>query len=258
MDSKVGVTPGLIRDKSAEPAGRRQRKRLAVRAQLQQEAARLFAAQGYWATTVEQISAAADVAPATFFNHFPTKAALLGETAAAMFDAFAAALSEQLREPSLPTRARLRAFFERAQAITETWRERSPGLLLTMVRVIVYSDEGREQMERLHRACSALVYDGQVRGDVRRDADAAFLADLLRATFVAALINWLNDPRFPLAGRMRQAAAFAGDALSPPGGGADTAARTRRPPRAQRPSRAKEKKPTSGTSSRRTSKGENP
>ena len=35
--------------------------------------------QGFEATTVEQIAAAADIAPATFFNHFQSKNALLGE-----------------------------------------------------------------------------------------------------------------------------------------------------------------------------------
>ena len=39
----------------------------------------LFAKQGYQLTTVPEIAAAAGVSRATFFLHFPTKAALLGE-----------------------------------------------------------------------------------------------------------------------------------------------------------------------------------
>jgi AcrR family transcriptional regulator len=42
-------------------------------------AMRLFAEQGYGPTTAIEISAAAGVSRATFFLHFPTKAALLGE-----------------------------------------------------------------------------------------------------------------------------------------------------------------------------------
>ena len=40
---------------------------------IQQEALRLFRQQGYAATTVEQIAAAADISPSTYFRYFPTK-----------------------------------------------------------------------------------------------------------------------------------------------------------------------------------------
>jgi AcrR family transcriptional regulator len=51
----------------------RERKKLKTREAIQREAMRLFKKQGYEETTVEQIAAAAEISPSTFFNYFPSK-----------------------------------------------------------------------------------------------------------------------------------------------------------------------------------------
>ena len=71
-------TPGLADLPSSAPGGRvksglRERKKLKTRESIQRTALRLFEKQGYEETTIEQIAAAAEISPSTFFNYFPTK-----------------------------------------------------------------------------------------------------------------------------------------------------------------------------------------
>ena len=53
--------------------GLRERKKARTKAEIQRQALRLFDEQGYAETSVEQIAAAAEVSPSTFFRYYPTK-----------------------------------------------------------------------------------------------------------------------------------------------------------------------------------------
>ena len=53
--------------------GLRERKKQKTRWSIQEHALRLFEKQGYEQTTVDQIAAAAEISPSTFFRYFKTK-----------------------------------------------------------------------------------------------------------------------------------------------------------------------------------------
>lgn len=92
-------------------ASLRERKKARTRASLREHALRLFREQGYQATTVEQIAAAAEVSPSTFFRYFPTKedVVLQDDMDTRMAQAFA------VQPPELPPLPAIRA------AMRETW-----------------------------------------------------------------------------------------------------------------------------------------
>lgn len=76
--------------------GLRERKKLQTRLAIRSEAFRLFEEQGYTNTTVEQIAAAAEVSPRTFYRYFGVKEALLisDDQISPIVEAFAAAPPE--------------------------------------------------------------------------------------------------------------------------------------------------------------------
>jgi AcrR family transcriptional regulator len=199
------VTPAL---------GRRERKKRQLRARIYQTARQLFLERGYEATTVEQIAEAADIAQATFFNHFQSKQAVLHEMTGEVFDALSAILDEQLARPA-SAQERITGFADRAATELEQSRGLAHNVLLELVRSAARPGEIIPHLSRVHEPFAAIIREGQERGHVREDLDASFLAELLVGGFNAALTNWLNDPAYPVEERMRQTAAFIGEAIRP-------------------------------------------
>src|ERR1700730_14935464 len=95
--------------------GVRERKKQKTRESIQRTALRLFEKQGYEETTIEQIAAAVEISPSTFFNYFPTKEDVV------LYDAYApvAKTSENERPKDEPLNVGLRKVLESLAAAFE-------------------------------------------------------------------------------------------------------------------------------------------
>lgn len=92
----------------ARVAGLRERKKRATRLAIRDAAMRLFAEQGFAATTVDQIAEASDVSRATVFSYFPSKEEIVFGDASSAVDALGRALRE--REPGADAIAAVRSW----------------------------------------------------------------------------------------------------------------------------------------------------
>ena len=138
------------------PQSLRERKKDRTRRTLQAEAVRLFAAKGFEATTIEEIAAAAEVAPRTFFRYFPTKEdvvfwaehqpALAGHLAARPADepaeqALRRALVDGLASFYDQDRERLlerSKLVNRTPALQARWRQQQADLAAAMAQLLAH------------------------------------------------------------------------------------------------------------------------
>jgi AcrR family transcriptional regulator len=93
------VAESLTMDPPKEGLAARKKER--TRRQLAEAAAELFYERGYAATTVDDIVAAVDVSPRTFFRYFPTKEDLVVALGATSLDLFLEALRDRPSDESL-------------------------------------------------------------------------------------------------------------------------------------------------------------
>lgn len=185
----------------SEGEGRRERKKRVRRERIYEAARQLFLERGYAATTVEQIAKAADVAQATFFNHFPSKAAVLREMTGEVSARLEAMLERELEAPGAAEH-RIRRFAMHAlRALAET-EGLAREVLLELLRTASVPGTALPYLASVREPFTSIVREGQAHGDVRTDLDAGLLAELVIGILNAALLGWLNDPDYPFERRL--------------------------------------------------------
>jgi AcrR family transcriptional regulator len=182
---------------SPKDPSRRARRSRETRERLFQAALRLFAERGYLATTVEDITEAADVGKGTFFNYFPSKEHVLstfGDQRLAYFE-----------------RARIRVQDERCpaeKALGETIAEitsldsQGASLYRSIFAAHACSEtvrtHFRERIRRCQHIIGSILNSAQRRGEVRTDRDAGEMARLLQQSLLGLTMAWSMNPDEPL------------------------------------------------------------
>jgi AcrR family transcriptional regulator len=170
-------------------SGRRARRSAATRESLFRAALDLFAVKGFAATTVEDITEAADVGKGTFFNYFPSKEHLLVAFSDMQIAKLQAAVDGVLQshEP-MPT-------FLRALGLNMTAEPaRNPSIVRALLQANLSSTPVREIMRgnhaRAHELLTRLIQIGQDRREIRADLPAAEIAHVFRQTIFGTLLMW--------------------------------------------------------------------
>jgi AcrR family transcriptional regulator len=192
--------------------GRRERRKQEVRERILAVARELFAKQGFEATTVDEIARTADVVPATFFNHFQSKQALLGLMAGEVFETLHAMTTQHL-EGAGSSIEKLRHFIDSVSESIASSRGVARDVFLEFLRSDATPDEPHPYLERLVGPFVALVAEGQRGGELRTDRSAAFLAQMAVGMINSVITSWLADPDYPVESGLAEAAEFAIETL---------------------------------------------
>jgi len=162
---------------------RRDRKKERTRRDIYEAAMRLFAARGFAAVTISEISEAADVGRGTFFLHFPTKAALLYEFNQRVAEDFRATLAE----PRASAREELAALVERMGEELRAQAEVMSAMLAEFFASHETLAAAPEHGMALPALVTEIVARGQQRGEFSRRIDARLAAASFLATASAIL-----------------------------------------------------------------------
>jgi len=193
----MGPTITSAHSAAAVPLGRRQRRRAETRERIFAAALQLFAEHGFTATTVEEITEAADVGKGTFFNYFRSKEDVLGALAEVQLDKYAQAIQAAESGARTPR-----------QALRDLWLRlpeepgRSQALVRSLMVVFLTSPAVREKMtrglEQGREMLARLFALAQERGEARRGRAPLKLALAFQQKLLGTVLVWTLHPPTPL------------------------------------------------------------
>ncbi len=180
----------------AKAENRWERKKAETKERIYEAAMELFLKQGYEETTVDQITARADVAKGTFFNHFPTKDAVLAYLGVKRTELLKEMLLHDNSEEQEEQKSNQEGILHYIHVLSEI-NEQNKELTALASRELFKSNGSptnreREGLETLKRVSVQILQRGQAQGEFRQEADMEQVAEAVIGIYFHTLNQWLD------------------------------------------------------------------
>ena len=181
--------------------GRRERRRKETRERIFRAAMQLFAEHGFFSTTIEDITEAADVGKGTFFNYFPSKEHVL----TVLHDIQIGKVESALQAAHAGKEKIRKVLRELMDHIAEE-PARSQPLARGLIATLFSSDPVREAMvatmARGRKLLEEILEFGQKRGEVRTDVSLDEMALAFQQCVFGTVLLWSIHPPSSLKKRL--------------------------------------------------------
>lgn len=205
MQRSVQQAGPEIASSCGTPPNRRERRRTETRERIIRAALDLFSERGVMATTVEDITNAADVGKGTFFNYFPSKEDVLAHLCKLQLNKTREFIAQAIHSPESMDRL----LYELSLILVEEFG-RSPALLQNILASLFSSESARERMaedfENDRKVLAELMAERQKSGEVRTDFLPIELARQFQRALFGTSVLWSVDPSKPLPDHLKDMA----------------------------------------------------
>ena len=185
--------------------GRREKRKLELRARIEDAAYALFKQQGVEETSIEQICVAADVARRTFYGHFTNKGALLQAMSQTRVWGTADAMMHEIMDKHETTCDRLNAMIDYMEQNVRSYDAVDRMLILTMPVSLAEENHLRDVSDSIRDYLTRMFKQGQAAGDTHAKFSPELLAEVVSGTLNSLLANWAIDTDYPINLKLEEA-----------------------------------------------------
>lgn len=169
-----------------------ERKKAATKEKIFNTAIDLFLRKGYEETTVDEIVEKADVAKGTFFNHFPTKDALLSYLGQQRVAVLEDLLEKEFGNVST-SKEQIFSWLRVYGGINEENKEITALISREIFKTFFCGGEAEQQnILQLNELLAEIIKKGQQQGEFRHDFSPKKGADLFIAMYFFTVFQWLE------------------------------------------------------------------